>query len=59
MENFTIAATDLDTELVALVSLDENNLQVEELEDRLEMAAGTFCCCCCCGGGGNEGPILT
>jgi hypothetical protein len=48
MENSTLTL-DLDTELVALVSLDEHDLQVEELEDRLEMAAGTFCCCCCCG----------
>jgi len=57
MENFTIATTDLDTELVELVSLDANELLVEELEDRLEMAAGTFCCCCCCGGGGGDTPI--
>ena len=57
MDNFTTVTTDLDTELVALVSLDANELQVEELEDRLEMAAGTFCCCCCCGGGGGDTPI--
>lgn len=62
MELFTTPATELDTELVALVSLDERDLQVEALEDRLEMAAGTFCCCCCCGGGGEPqlpGPIYT
>ena len=57
MDNFTTVTTDLDTELVALVSLDANELQVEELEDRLEMAAGTFCCCCCCGGCGGDTPI--
>ncbi len=48
MENVTTFSTELDAELVEFVSLDADALQVEELEDRLEMAAGTDACCCCC-----------
>jgi hypothetical protein len=47
MENFTTPTSEFDVELVEMVSLETNDLQVEELEDRIEMAAGINWCWCC------------
>ena len=59
MNNHLASETVFALEELDLIDLDE--VRVEELEDRLELALGMDCCCCCCGGGGppqDPGPII-
>lgn len=37
--------SELDFDLAAITTLNHDELRVEALEDRLELAS---CCCCCC-----------
>lgn len=58
MNNHTVSVSNSEAvialEELDLIDLDE--VRVEELEDRLELALGLDCCCCCCGGGSE--PII-